>query len=210
MAQNSTSANAAEQPAMCNACHTPDYCEECHKLMRHDTKWLKGHGNQLVKFGELKKWSGLTMHQLCYHCHTKQSCDECHKGALPESHKAPDFLQRHGELGGRLGSRGEDESIGSKTLLFAKTSHQACVTCHTKQFCDNCHIGRQAQVPTNSQISFWGEGQGMADELKVGHAQEGAQERVAKLPDMPQARVLLQLSWHGNASPAKLRQHPCP
>lgn len=162
--------NAAEQPAMCNACHTPDYCEECHKLMRHDTKWLKGHGNRLVKFGELKKWSGLTMHQLCYHCHTKQSCDECHKGALPESHKAPDFLQRHGELAGAWAQGAKTNQLAQNTAV-RKTSHQVCVTCHTKQFCDNCHIG--AKPKSHEQPDFvLGRGTRDGGRVKSGHAQE--------------------------------------
>lgn len=150
---------------MCNACHTPDYCEECHKLMRHDTKWLKGHGSQLVKFGETKEWSGLTMHQLCYHCHTKQSCDECHRGALPESHKAPDFLQRHGELVG-TGDRGLGTGQTVQNAIVRRTNQQACATCHTKQFCDNCHIG--AKPKSHEQPNFvLGRGTRGGDELKA-------------------------------------------
>lgn len=110
--------NAAERPQMCNVCHTPDYCSECHKLMRHDTKWLRGHGKKLAEWGETKKWAGVTMHHLCYHCHSRQSCDECHRGALPESHKAPDFLHTHG-----------------------KFDVQTCATCHSQRFCHNCHTG---------------------------------------------------------------------
>jgi len=165
--------NAAEQPAMCNACHTPDYCEECHKLMRHDTKWLKGHGAQLVKLGESKQWSGWTMHQLCYHCHTKQSCDECHKGALPESHKAPDFLEKHGELAKALDwkTRASNKTASLTASAFVRRSNQqVCSTCHTKQFCDNCHMGKKPK--SHEQPNFVGRGTRDAGRGKSGHALE--------------------------------------
>jgi len=165
--------NAAEKPGMCNACHTPDYCEECHKVMRHDTKWLKGHGVQLAKFGETKKWSGWTMHQLCYHCHTKQSCDECHKGALPDSHKAPDFMQKHGELA-RAGEFGAatDRKVSSSAAAAAsvRSNRQACSTCHTKQFCDNCHTGKKPK--SHEQPNFVGRETRDGGRVKSGHALE--------------------------------------
>jgi len=158
--------NAAERPQMCNACHTQNYCEECHELMRHDTKWLKGHGVQLAKFGETKQWSGWTMHQLCYHCHSQQSCDECHKGALPESHKAPDFLERHGKLLALKAGQGTKD-MGKE---------QACATCHTQRFCQNCHEG--AKPKSHKQPGFVGQRRRGAEQRKSGHALEALRKGV--------------------------------
>ncbi len=171
--------NAAEQPGVCNSCHTPDYCEECHKLMRHDTQWLKGHGAQLTKYGETQRWSGWTYQQLCYHCHSKESCDECHRGALPENHKAPDFLRRHGELAGakELGIFPDGASKASDLtptgVVRRINQQQACATCHTQQFCQNCHQGAKPQ--SHEQPNYvWRTAAG--GRAKSGHALEALQK----------------------------------
>jgi ubiquinol-cytochrome c reductase cytochrome b subunit len=160
--------NAADELRTCDICHTPDYCADCHRLTRHDTAWLRQHGATLTKFGETKRFGAMTLHQLCYQCHTRQSCDECHQGALPESHKVPDFLQRHGELA----------KSGDKTMATAnrQANAQTCATCHTQAFCTNCHMG--AKPKSHEQPNFVAQGIRGAGRGKSGHALEALRKGV--------------------------------
>lgn len=148
--------NAADELRTCDTCHTPDYCADCHRFTRHDTAWLQKHGTTLTRFGATKRFGAVTLQQLCFQCHTKPSCDECHRGALPESHKAPDFLQRHGTL--------------VNAMENPTDRRQDCSTCHTASFCANCHMGAKPQ--SHERPNFVVRRVDEARQAKSGHALE--------------------------------------
>jgi hypothetical protein len=101
--------------------------------------------------------------QQCEVCHTRERCAACHVDAgqraevrafatagpnlqlpamkaryfLPESHKTPDFIEKHGAT--------------------AETNIQSCATCHTRESCATCHASNAPRamraLPARASVS---------------------------------------------------------
>ena len=92
-------------------------CETCHSGM--DTAVFAGKDNMPAM-------------ELCMSCHTQQkisaNCETCHRDfvtLVPEGHLASDFRKDHKKLT-RLGMR-----------------EVSCKTCHSENFCQDCHSGTE-------------------------------------------------------------------
>jgi len=132
----------------CSTCHQPDFCRACHvnhAPENHGALWLSEHGassradeTACVLCHEQRSCRachGLQMPHpqdwlaehfapaqdktQCQKCHHEQGCAICHRGALPSSHKTPDWLSHHG--------------------TSARGSAAACTLCHRTELCSSCH-----------------------------------------------------------------------
>lgn len=138
----------------CAKCHDVDvWCEQCHGvIMPHPASWKKQHG-------EL----ALTQSDVCVKCHQSKDptfCIDCHGVEMPhpafwwDSHgdvaeANPDSCQLcHPpvlDLCNRCHHAGYQPTPqwaqGQHATAVAESGEGACLVCHERSFCDQCHAG---------------------------------------------------------------------
>lgn len=110
----------------CAPCHDPQQVAQLvpRTFARHDQAWLRYHGS-----------SALRQPELCASCHAQRQCDDCHdmtQTSLVES-RHPDALEREWT---------HPPDFMTRHALEARSMPGRCVTCHTPQTCDGCHLER--------------------------------------------------------------------
>lgn len=112
------------QAGQCAPCHD---AEQLRRLVprtfaRHDRGFLRAHGNDARNHPEL-----------CTSCHTQQQCDDCHDmtqvSRVEERH--PDAWERQFT---------HPPGFINHHALEARSLPGRCLTCHTPQTCDGCHL----------------------------------------------------------------------
>jgi hypothetical protein len=127
--------------SQCFGCHQHETewqageCAPCHEqrelgrmlpqtFLRHDTDFAKHHGSQATE-----------KPQLCSACHTQASCTGCHD----TSQALGIEMQRPEQLGSHQVHRGD---FMTRHALEAAAQPARCLSCHTPQTCDSCHLQR--------------------------------------------------------------------
>lgn len=113
---------------------TTGNCENCHKDIRgdrimpsdhlaHEGDWLREHGTRAASASDV-----------CSTCHAERFCLGCHGVGtvplLPEKMYFDDPLRAGVHRAG----------FKSRHPLEARTQAGLCLTCHTPQTCDSCHL----------------------------------------------------------------------
>ncbi|MEZ4219429.1 MAG: cytochrome c3 family protein [Polyangiaceae bacterium] len=125
----------------CFACHEHEkqwqnaQCLPCHEsrdlkqtmpqtFLRHDASFVRRHGQFAVQEGPL-----------CQSCHSRSQCDDCHDVTqnLTPSRRMPEKLER-----GFI-HRGD---FMVRHAIEAQHQSARCMSCHTTESCDACHIAR--------------------------------------------------------------------
>jgi hypothetical protein len=125
----------------CFGCHehqeqwNKNECAPCHKqsdltrimpqtFMRHDEAFQRKHG----RFARARA-------KLCQQCHTQSQCDDCHDISqdLSIERRHPESIER------AFVHRGD---FITRHPIEARSEPQRCLTCHTPNTCDSCHVER--------------------------------------------------------------------
>lgn len=126
----------------CGPCHQADDVRRLvpQSFMAHDAMWLRHHGLEATR-----------EERMCSACHAQSECNDCHdvgqrllrEARTPENNRElvhpADFLTRH--------------------AMEAASQPGRCLTCHTPQTCDGCHVengvsGQQSN-PFNPHPPGW-------------------------------------------------------
>ncbi len=117
---------AAGGDASCSSCHQPTFCTACHDGARapgsfHGFNYVQRHGQ-----------SAWTPDAECSACHQTQAfCVNCHRQVGVASTQA---------RGNRFHDAGGYWFLGHGAA--ARRSLETCTTCHSQQFCMQCHSAR--------------------------------------------------------------------
>ena len=140
----------------CNKCHYKDIQEEFPEEKKSEVKFNhKFHlDNQKLKCTDCHTGldkvdyaqdvpTALPSMESCTTCHTSQGpapieCSNCHistANLMPEDHKVADFIRVH--------------------KFEAKSNGEKCETCHSNNFCENCHAATVGITESNSKTDFY-------------------------------------------------------
>jgi hypothetical protein len=127
--------------SQCLTCHEHDtqwqngQCAPCHvqaelertlpqTFLRHDQGFSRRHG--LLAQQEKK---------LCQACHSQSQCDDCHDVTqdLTVERRRPERIERN------FVHRGD---FLTRHAIEAQSQPSRCLTCHTVETCDSCHVAR--------------------------------------------------------------------
>ncbi|MBX3128243.1 MAG: hypothetical protein KF718_16080 [Polyangiaceae bacterium] len=127
--------------AQCFSCHEHQQqwdqgvCTPCHSqlelrktlpktFLRHDASFAKRHGQLATQ-----------NMQLCQGCHSQAQCDDCHDmtQGLSIERRRPEQLERS------FVHRGD---FMVRHAIEAQSQPARCLSCHTVQSCDGCHVAR--------------------------------------------------------------------
>lgn len=108
----------------CTPCHKRADLEETlpETFLEHNPAFLRRHGNLAQ-----------TQESLCKSCHTQADCQSCHdlSSALTMEQQRPDAIENN------MVHRGD---FFVRHALEARSQPARCVSCHSPQDCDSCHI----------------------------------------------------------------------
>jgi hypothetical protein len=129
--------------SQCFACHEHQsewergQCTPCHTqqdlartlpvtFLRHDEAFLRHHGSLAAQPGQA---------QLCQSCHTQNQCQACHDltQTLAVEARRPERVES------RQVHRGD---FMVRHAIEARSEPARCLSCHTPETCDTCHIAR--------------------------------------------------------------------
>jgi hypothetical protein len=119
--------HAAEwEKGECASCHLRADLEKTlpQTFLKHDESFARHHGNLSV-FEQ----------RLCQSCHTQAECQACHDlsgGVRPEARR-PELIQA---------TRVHPGNFLAHHAIEARSEPGRCLSCHTPQTCDGCHVAR--------------------------------------------------------------------
>ena len=112
--------------AQCNGCHPGSELAQLKPVsfLRHDANWIHQHGV-----------AAASSRLVCGQCHTQSSCDDCHdmSQTLAAANKRPEAIFS------QMPHRGD---FLSHHATDAGSNPGKCMSCHTQQSCDSCHLAR--------------------------------------------------------------------
>jgi len=145
-------------------------CASCHNRVAHPEE-----GIEYTQEGNRHHEDWMTM-DACYRCHGLEdgaqapgTCETCHTAAfdlVPASHDASGWYEKFGESGGHAAAYAEETSrvaqaeewvAGLEAVehteapegLGYEQTVNTCYTCHTKQYCTDCHGGLEMPHPAS-------------------------------------------------------------
>jgi hypothetical protein len=162
------------EPARCSTCHTQERCTSCHvdaahvpqiaaipaarpglELPRYAAHYFTPPSHEVPNF--LENHGAAASFQACATCHTRNDCAACHTAdmpasalalpraqdvrapgvllepGIPPSHMLASFIERHGPL--------------------AAANPRVCTSCHTRNFCADCHEASAVRAVLPHQIA---------------------------------------------------------
>ncbi len=112
--------------AKCSACHERKAMSQVmpQSFLPHNQGWMRHHGTLARE-----------KRQVCSQCHSQQQCNDCHDVTqnLKIEDRQPDAVERH------FVHRGNWLSVHP---IEAKSQPRRCLSCHTQESCDGCHVRR--------------------------------------------------------------------
>ncbi len=112
--------------AVCTPCHESTELSQTlpRTFLRHDEAFASGHGVQAIANAAM-----------CASCHSRAQCDDCHDVAqnLTVAKRRPEKVER------TFVHRGD---FMVRHAIEAQAQPARCMTCHTTQSCDSCHVAR--------------------------------------------------------------------
>ncbi len=114
------------QDAKCVPCHESRDLKSIlpQTFLRHDAAFAQRHGQLAVQESAM-----------CASCHSREQCDDCHDIAqnLTAVRRMPEKIER------QFVHRGD---FMVRHAIEAQSQAARCMTCHTTQSCDSCHVAR--------------------------------------------------------------------
>jgi hypothetical protein len=114
------------QRGTCAPCHDPGDLAKImpQSFLRHDGDFARHHGRLAT-----------SQKSLCQSCHAQANCDVCHDTTqdLTVERRRPEAIERN------FIHRGD---FLSRHAMEAQASPARCLSCHTPQTCDACHVER--------------------------------------------------------------------
>jgi nitrate/TMAO reductase-like tetraheme cytochrome c subunit len=169
-------------------------CTSCHNRVAHPeenvTYTLEGDRTH-------ENWMSMSS---CFRCHSAEAgsaapgeCAACHPAdfnLVPATHAAPGWYQEFGESGGHAVAGSEEASRVAGAVAWAEgleeieksetvelgyeRSVNACYTCHTRQFCTDCH-GVEMPHPADFATNHGDAGQANPTACATCHARSEAE-----------------------------------
>ena len=129
----------------CTPCHQPEALRRTMPttFLKHDAGFLRHHGNVMAERQQA---------QLCQSCHTQAQCQSCHDVTqdLKVETRRPEKLES-GQV-----HRGD---FMVRHAIEARSEPARCLSCHTVQGCDSCHVARGVSAnvanPSNPHPPEW-------------------------------------------------------
>ena len=110
----------------CAPCHNPGELSHVmpQSFLRHDGSFARHHGRIATR-----------EKRLCQSCHAQADCDVCHDTTqdLAVERRRPEAIERH------FVHRGD---FLTRHAIEAQANPAECLSCHTPQTCDACHVER--------------------------------------------------------------------
>lgn len=130
---------------VCTPCHDPAALKRTMPVtfLRHDAAFLRHHGATAAQRENA---------QLCQSCHTQAQCQSCHDTTqdLTVEARRPERLES-GQV-----HRGD---FMVRHAIEARSEPARCLSCHTVQTCDSCHVARGVSAnvanPANPHPPEW-------------------------------------------------------
>lgn len=131
--------------AQCTPCHEPEALRRTmpSTFLKHDTGFLRHHGSVMAERQQA---------QLCQSCHTQAQCQACHDVTqdLTVEKRRPEKIES-GQV-----HRGD---FMVRHAIEARSQPARCLSCHTVQTCDSCHVARGVSAnvanPLNPHPPEW-------------------------------------------------------
>ncbi len=125
------------QQARCTPCHVAEHLVQLRpeSFMRHDSNWWRDHARSAERSP-----------QICAECHGETWCSECHsqRRGLPIDQRLPEAIER------RLPHPGD---FIVRHAIEARARSASCLSCHTSQSCDACHLERGVSAAGLGSVS---------------------------------------------------------
>ena len=158
---------AGADPARCAVCHTQERCTSCHvnaadvpeiatipeaapslDLPRYAAHYVAPPSHQASGF--LDMHGDAASAQACATCHTQDDCAACHAAEAPTvvytMPRATDVMAPGVLLETRPPSTHQSASFIDSHGGMAAADAAACVSCHTRNFCAECHDASAVEV----------------------------------------------------------------
>lgn len=131
--------------SQCTPCHEPEALRRTMPVtfLKHDTGFLRHHGSVMAERQQA---------QLCQSCHTQAQCQACHDVTqdLTVEARRPEKIES-GQV-----HRGD---FMARHAIEARSEPSRCLSCHTVQGCDACHVARGVSAnlanPLNPHPPEW-------------------------------------------------------
>ena len=125
------------QQAKCTPCHVSEHLSQLkpETFMRHDEKWWHSHAQPAARSPAV-----------CSECHSETWCADCHSQnrGLSIEKRFPDQIQRH------MPHRGD---FVVRHAIEARSQSARCLSCHTSNTCDACHLERGVSAAAIGSVS---------------------------------------------------------
>jgi hypothetical protein len=129
----------------CTPCHESEALRHTLPVtfLKHDNAFLRHHGDAMAQRQQAS---------LCQNCHTQAQCQSCHDVTqdLTVEARRPDAIES-GQV-----HRGD---FMVRHAIEARSQPAKCLSCHTVQTCDSCHVARGVSAnvanPANPHPPEW-------------------------------------------------------